>query len=126
MKYEGLITGFPDWHFSQDEEIDVLISKWVADALNNTLPEEGDLWLTEEPLGVKFYLSLGDKAAASWTEPLADIVLGHVEGILPGGKGAKFPLDNECKASAAKIAQDLRSIADQVDAFVAAEERTRG
>ena len=126
MKYEGAIIGLSDWHFSQDEELDVLISKWVADALNNTFPEEGSLWLTEEPLGVKFYMNLGDKAEAAWSEPLADIVLWHVEGILPGGKGAKFPLDDECRASAAKIAQDLRGIADQVDAFMAAEERARG
>ena len=125
-QFEGEITGLPDWHFSDDEHLQKYIEKVVVEALSNSLEDAGCLWLDMEPLGVHFYLNLNDGTAeASWKRSLADIVLEEVKNSLPGGPDGHYPIDEDNKAYVAEIVRDLRDIADKVDAFMAAQERSR-
>lgn len=127
MKFDGIITALPNWEFSDDADLEIIIHQRVIEALNNSLSDGGALWLTDDPLGVHFYLNLDDGTAeVSWKRPLADIVLEEVENAcLPGGKGAEFPLADDDKAYAARIVRALRAIADQVEALMSAEEQNR-
>ena len=121
--FDGKITGLPDWYFSEDEGLQKYIEKIVVEALNNSLPDAGCIWLTTEPLGIRFYLNLNDTTAeVEWRRSLADVVLEEIENWVPGGG---FPVSEETKETVAKITRDLRGLADKVDAFMAKQEQSR-
>ena len=126
--YEGKITGLDEWSFSGDPQMNSLISGMVAEAFNNSLQDCGSLWLTDnDEIGVHFYLNLNDVTAeVSWKRPLSEMILEDVESNLPGGPNATYPLKAEHIEPAKRMAQRLRDIADQVDAFMADQAAQRG